>query len=183
MFPGTSGCDDDRRSRSRFGWVEGAYAVILSLAIGTAITFAIPVLAQDYPQVWIDGAQVWRKGGCGDCHGKYADGEPVVDEAPPGPNLRETALTKEQIAEVIRCGRPGTPMPFNDPRSYVINECYGIPLGEVLAATGRDLTPEQIDSLAIYISEAVKDAGPVGLDACAIYYGGDRNNAFCAKFR
>jgi len=176
----------NERGWQRESWREWApvlSAAVLGLAVVAAGAFAVPALAQEFPAAWIEGAKVWRAGGCGDCHGKYADGEPAVNEMPPGPNLRETSLTREEIAEVIRCGRPGTPMPFNDPGAYIETACYGIPLGEVLAASGKDLTPEKIDNLATYIAEAVKDAGPPDREACAIYYGGDRNYPLCLLFR
>ena len=51
-------------------------------------------------------------GGCVNCHGWAADGKTGVNmRAPSGPSLRETALDGPALTEVIRCGRPGTPMP------------------------------------------------------------------------
>ncbi len=141
--------------------------------------------AQEYPQAWLDGAQAWRAGSCGDCHGMYGEGYPEVNEAPIGPNLRETSLTREQLVETIRCGRPDTPMPYHDPFAYNETPCFGLPLGEEVEGVqaGPELTQVQIENLATYIAEAVKDAGPVDLDACAIYFGGNRDHGVCRRFR
>lgn len=165
------------------GWAIGAIG--LALAAYVAGVFVNTGSAQDFPQAWLDGAQVWQTAGCGDCHGTYGEGYPEVEEAAIGPNLRETALTREQLLETIRCGRPGTPMPYHDPLAYNETACFGLPLGEEVEGTeqGVELTPEQIENLATYLAEAVKGAGPVGLDACAIYHGGNRDHSVCRWYR
>ena len=41
-------------------------------------------------------------------------------------NLRETRLNREQLIEVIACGRPGTEMPHFDKYAYEDTDCYGL---------------------------------------------------------
>jgi len=42
------------------------------------------------------------------------------------PNLHETRLDREQLIEVIACGRPGTEMPHFDKYAYEDTDCYGL---------------------------------------------------------
>jgi hypothetical protein len=41
-------------------------------------------------------------------------------------NLHETRLDREQLIEVIACGRPGTEMPRFDKYAYEDTDCYGL---------------------------------------------------------
>ena len=41
-------------------------------------------------------------------------------------NLHETRLNREQLIEVIACGRPGTEMPHFDKYAYEDTNCYGL---------------------------------------------------------
>src|SRR5688572_20080808 len=66
------------------------------------------------------GQDIWRSGiSCWDCHGNMGNGQPEDPRSPAGADLREAQLTVDQIAEVIRCGRPGTPMPSFGRNPYV----------------------------------------------------------------
>jgi len=40
-------------------------------------------------------------------------------------SLRKTQLTPDQVAEVVKCGRPSTGMPFHDQFAYGDKRCYG----------------------------------------------------------
>ncbi len=166
-------------------WSVAILAAALGLAAivaGSLVIPTVPAIAQEFDQALLDGAQVWRRGGCGDCHGKWADGAGDPN-FPKGPSLRKTDLTREEILEIVRCGRPGTAMPFHDPGAYTAVSCYEIPVGEVLAAAGRELEPEQIENLATYIAEAVKGAGKVSLKDCIIYYNGRIDSPSCTRYR
>ena len=74
------------------------------------------------------GAAAFASQGCGGCHTlSAADASGTV-----GPSLDETALTAEEIADVVANGRPGTAM----------------------AGYSGTLDEEEIASLAAYISES-----------------------------
>jgi mono/diheme cytochrome c family protein len=54
------------------------------------------------------GQRLFRdKADCQFCHGIDGDGRGDAGR----PNLHETRLDREQLIEVIACGRPGTEMP------------------------------------------------------------------------
>jgi len=77
-------------------------------ALATAIVFPLAVRAQDVSF----GDRLFReKADCQFCHG--ADGDGRGDPRSPGQaaNLHATILTRDQLIEVIACGRPGSEMP------------------------------------------------------------------------
>src|SRR5215475_13660854 len=63
------------------------------------------------------------KADCQFCHGINGDGP--GDPRSPGraANLHETHLTRDQLIEVIACGRPGTEMPHFDKYAYEDTDC------------------------------------------------------------
>src|SRR5215510_13401325 len=77
------------------------------------------------------------KADCQFCHGRDGDGR--GDPRSPGkaPNLRTTALTREQLIEVIACGRPATEMPHFDKYAYEDKSCYGLSAADV----GKNMPP------------------------------------------
>ena len=73
------------------------------------------------------GQRLFRdKADCQFCHG--IDGDGRGDPRSPGraANLHETRLNREQLIEVISCGRPGTEMPHFDKYAYEDTNCYGL---------------------------------------------------------
>src|SRR5579864_7584516 len=96
------------RSAHRRRWCEAAGA---ALAVATlSLTSATVSFAQSEDKVKA-GVTAWRNSGCADCHGAFANGEKERDESPNGANIRQSRLKADELAQVIRCGRPGTGMP------------------------------------------------------------------------
>jgi hypothetical protein len=103
------------------------------------------------------------KADCQYCHG--ADGDGRGDPRSPGQaaNLHKTILNREQMIEVIACGRPGTEMPHFDQFAYEDRSCYGRTAAELGADTphyphSTSLTKREIEAVADYIF--VKFVGP-----------------------
>jgi hypothetical protein len=71
-------------------------------------------------------------------------------------NLHETRLDREQLIEVIACGRPGTEMPHFDKYAYEDTNCYGLKGKELGTDAPRyphstALTRREIEAVADYI--------------------------------
>ena len=95
-----------------------------------------------------------EKADCQFCHG--IDGDGRGDPRSPGkaPDLRATKLDREQLIEVIRCGRPGSQMPHFDKYAYEAKECYGLSAAEL----GQQIPPDpHSTSLTMREVEAVAD--------------------------
>jgi mono/diheme cytochrome c family protein len=96
------------------------------------------------------------KADCQFCHGVNGDGR--GDPRSPGkaPDLHKTRLDREQLVEVIACGRPGSEMPHFDKYAYEAKDCYGLSAEEL----GKNIPPDphstslnkrEIAALADYI--------------------------------
>jgi hypothetical protein len=93
---------------------------------------------------------------CQFCHG--IDGDGRGDPRSPGQaaDLHKTILNREQLIEVITCGRPGTEMPHFDRFAYEDKSCYGRTAAELGNDTPHDphstsLTKREIEAVADYI--------------------------------
>ena len=78
------------------------------------------------------------KADCQFCHGPDGDGR--GDPRSPGkaPDLHKTRLDRDQMIEVITCGRPGSEMPHFDKYAYEDKSCYGLSAAEL----GKSLPPD-----------------------------------------
>ena len=97
-----------------------------------------------------------EKADCQFCHGSDGDGR--GDPRSPGraADLHKTILNRDQLIEVIACGRPGTEMPHFDKYAYEDTDCYGLKGKDLGADAPRDphstpLTRREIEAVADYI--------------------------------
>jgi len=108
----------------------------LIIAAVTITTAAVGVL---HAQNVSFGQRLFQdKGDCKFCHGENGDGR--GDPRSPGAasNLHNTKLTREQLIEVIACGRPATEMPHFDKYAYEEKNCYGLSADEL----GQKIPPD-----------------------------------------
>src|SRR5262245_30428267 len=79
-----------------------------------------------------------EKADCQFCHGVNGDGR--GDPRSPGKasDLHKTRLDREQLIEVIACGRPGREMPHFDKYAYEDKGCYGLSAAEL----GQNIPPD-----------------------------------------
>jgi cytochrome c553 len=132
------------QSHLRFSALIGAATLLLSADLA---------LAQDTAF----GQRLFQdKADCQFCHGINGDGR--GDPRSPGraANLRETHLNRDQLVEVIACGRPGTEMPHFDKYAYEDTDCYGLNGKNLGNDAARDphstsLTKREIEAVADYI--------------------------------
>lgn len=124
--------------------------LLLLAAIALAATTGIV-----RPQDLSFGDRLYQeKADCQFCHG--VDGDGRGDPRSPGkaPDLHTTKLDREQLIEVIRCGRPGSQMPHFDKYAYDAKECYGLSAAEF----GQQIPPDpHSTSLTMREVEAVAD--------------------------
>lgn len=155
------------------------------LALAGALTISGAAVAQDRPEpgpLAEIGEGLWRAApSCWDCHGNMGNGRQEDPRSPIGADFREMALSVEQVAEVIRCGRPGTPMPSFGRKPYEgRNPCYGTTaedLGDAVPPTGTEtLNARQIDALAQFIVYQFEGRGPATQEECHAFYGADASS-------
>jgi hypothetical protein len=163
-----------------------AALLVLLSANATSVAQDEPAPPEPGPLVGI-GEDMWRNasGSCWQCHGNMGNGRPEMRDRPAGSNFRETTLTVEQIAEVIRCGRPGTGMPFFGRNAYEGDTpCFGVTLddlGDQAPAIGvPPMQARQIDALAQFIAFYFVPRGPATVEECLEFYGA--NAASCDRW-
>ena len=97
-----------------------------------------------------------EKADCQFCHGPDGDGR--GDPRSPGQaaNLHKTILSRDQLIEVITCGRPATEMPHFDKYAYEDKTCYGATAADLGDSTPHDphstpLTKREIEAVADFL--------------------------------
>jgi hypothetical protein len=155
--------------------------VRLGLATLTVVVASIAAVGQERPP----GHRIYmEKADCQFCHGWAGNGQ--GDPRSPGlaANLRESALTKEQMIEVVACGRPGTAMPHFDRFAYTDNRCYGLTAQDLGPQTptpphSTSLNAREIETVVDYVLATFVGKGAVTYDECVQELGA----AGCAEFR
>ena len=92
-------------------------------------------------------------------------------------SLRKTQLTPEQLAEVVKCGRPGTGMPYHDKFAYTDKRCFGLTradLGKDMPPAGNEfLQPREIDAVVKYLFARAVGRGESTYEECVEFWGTD----------
>jgi mono/diheme cytochrome c family protein len=143
--------------------------------VAVALLLALPAARADDNfaygrRLYLDKAQ------CGFCHGWAADGAGEPQSNGGAANLRESHLNREQLVEVILCGRPGTPMPRFDEQAYTDYRCYGVneaEAGPMMPALppGSTLRKREAEAIADYLLAKVIGRGPVTRQECEEAFG------------
>ena len=116
-------------------------ASVAALGALVAFAFLLPIAAHAQTPLSAEearllefGKEIFKsKAVCQYCHKWDASGDQGY-----GGNalsLRVTQLTPEQLTEVVKCGRPGTGMPYHDRFAYTDKRCYGYTREEM----GKDM--------------------------------------------
>jgi hypothetical protein len=91
-----------------------------------------------------------------------------------GANLRETKLDAQGLYDVIRCGIPGTQMPYHDSVSYKDDRCSGKRLSDFAAdqqpVMGKTFSERQMVDLIAYLEKYVVGHGKPTYEECALYF-------------
>lgn len=123
------------------------------------------------------GKRVYQQVGvCVNCHGWPADGQtgtnPMVHVQ--GANLRETKLDAQGLYDVIRCGIPGTKMPYHDSVSYKDTRCNGLLMSDFAAdqqpVLGKTFSEQQMVDLIAYLEKYVVGHGKPTYEECVLYF-------------
>jgi hypothetical protein len=159
-----------RYAKSAVAAVFGALAVLFLLC--APVHDAAAQQVRKHP-----GASVYKSAGCITCHKWHGMGGPGYGGTPI--NFRETILDKQQLMEVVACGRPGTGMPSHHKSAYKGYDCYGLTkedLGEDLPGRSRyTLSMRQINNVSDFIVEHFKGrTNDLVRSDCTIFFGDSR---------
>jgi len=90
-------------------------------------------------------------------------------------SLRATKLSPAQVTETVKCGRPGTGMPYHDPLAYTDKRCYGVTRDQL----GNAMPPEpnaflddfEIGAVVKYLFAKDVGHGPSTYEDCVDFWG------------
>ena len=156
------------------------YALLWPAWILVALSLGAPLGAADLGL----GREVYEKANCIGCHKWHGGGGGGYGGA--AFSLRETALERVDLIEVIRCGRPATRMPYHDRNAFGSAECYG---GMTKADLGADfppkaavfLRPDELEAVADYVIAQQQGRGAPTYDDCIAFWG--EGNRECAAMQ
>lgn len=148
-----------------------------SAAILAAALTASGALAQT-----ADGKAIYKSANCVGCHKWHGDGGGGYGGA--AVSLRGTALEREHLIEVVRCGRPGTRMPYHDRKAWQGTDCYG----ETRDSFGSDappraakfLRPYQVEAVVDYVMDSLMGGGQPSKADCIAFWGEGARE--CSRF-
>lgn len=155
----------------------------VALALLAVLSFGSPTLggtnaAQEISASQIEfGKTVFQtKANCIFCHHWSGNGQGAERAETPGLSLRETNLMREQLIEVVQCGRPGTPMPYHDGFAYTDDRCYGLTAEELGEQTPprtieSTLQRREIEAVVDYLTARVVGMGEITLEECEVFWG------------
>lgn len=109
-----------------------AASVVLvgSLACGAALAAGLEGAAAAVAGDAEAGKRIWNQtAGCTRCHGWSGDGAPEGPGYPAGTNLRKTTFDAAELKESIKCGVPGSEMPYFNRNAYGSVPCYRLAAG------------------------------------------------------
>src|SRR4029077_17416828 len=137
-----------------------------ALIAAAALAATIAALAAQPADPTAYGRRLYHdKGQFSYAQGGAADGAGEPQSNGGAANLRQSFLNRDQLIEVIMCGRPGTPMPHYDDLAYTDKRCYGVTEAELGAQRPSPpptttLQTREIEAIADYLLAKVISRGP-----------------------
>lgn len=117
-----------------------------------------------------------RTANCISCHGWNGNG---MGKNPRSEGkaalLRDTQLDTQGLMDIIRCGVPGTPMPYHDSQAYKDPEvCFGQTMADFEAGheprKGKTFREKDLINLVAYLKAHVIGAGETTLQQCEAFF-------------
>lgn len=120
-----------------------------------------------------EGKQIYQRANCVGCHKWHGGGGGGYGGD--ALSLRSSELTREQIIEVLRCGRPGTGMPYHLRGAYDGDGCYGLTraaVGDDMPIEGKVfLRPSEIEAVTDYVIADIQHRGEPSYTDCEAFFG------------
>src|SRR5437879_13738903 len=127
-----------------------------------------------------DGMRIFQqRSNCQACHGWAGDGRKMDSQMPDGADLRASALDRETLIMIVKCGRPGTGMPAFDKFAYSDGRCYGLKQADLKAPKLQmpdppaTLLAREIEAVADFMFAKIIGKGPMDRAKCIDYWGSD----------
>lgn len=146
----------------------------IATMVGLMVAGLCPMAAQSQGAVdpTAAGKAVFKRANCMGCHKWHGNGGGGYGGD--ALSLRKTQLTREQIIETVRCGRPGTGMPFFERGAYDTSKCYDMnrqQAGDQMPQEANVfLRPKDIEDVADYVIAHIKGKGEPTFAECTSFF-------------
>ncbi len=125
---------------------------------------------------------VYKKGNCMGCHSWHGKGGGGYGA---GVSLRNMDLTLDEIINVVKCGRPGTGMPYFLRKAYKEEKCYDTTFEDYDASyrpvsSKRFLSPKQIEAVSIFVREVLQNK-KLDKNYCEFFY--EKGSKVCLNLK
>ena len=156
------------------------HGIAMILATMAALAFAPACLAQapsaEEARAIEFGKDIFKtKARCQFCH-KW-DGTGDQGYGGNALSLRKTELTREQLTEVVKCGRLGSPMPYHDKFAYTDKRCFGVTReqagGDIPPDPNQFLQASEINAVVAFVFAKMVGRGEATYDECVDFWGKD----------
>lgn len=159
-------------------------ALVACVILAELFVVSAPAVADEQADLRRGKVLFKNKGNCVRCHGWSGNGV-GHPRAPGAPSLRDTRLELEDIIYTIKCGRPGTEMPYHDRHAYSDDRCYGMTKAEMgddmPKRAKKPLRDKEIKVLAYYLSKMVIGRGAITFEECEAYFG--KGAKYCGHYK
>ena len=145
-------------------------AAMAGLLLGAivSIPWAPSAMAAGGPDV-ASGQRVYKKANCVGCHKWHGGGGGGYGGA--ALSLRDTQLDRDQIIEVVRCGRPNTRMPYLDRRGYKELSCYDMAPVDAAPQAAVFLNEREIQAVVDYVTIKLQGKDEPTKEDCMAFWG------------
>jgi hypothetical protein len=172
--------------RRNFARKAAALRTVIMITVAAASLLAGgTVAAQPTDRDLERGKDIFKnKATCLFCHAWHGGGE-SSQYGGIALSLRDTKLDRGQIIEVVKCGRPGTGMPYHDAFAYTDKRCYGMTKAELKDGMPPEprspLPAREIELVVDYVLATFKGKPAPGLAECVAFWG--EGTKLCDEYR
>jgi mono/diheme cytochrome c family protein len=165
----------DRYKKSLLSRVAVSFFVVMTFQLISIVRAQAP----DPADIAAGMRLFQQKGNCQACHGWAGDGRKMDSQMPDGTDLRASALDRETLIMIIKCGRPGTGMPAFDKFAYSDGRCYGFKQADLRSPTLQmpdppaTLQAREIEAIADFMLAKIIGKGAMDHAQCVDYWGSD----------
>jgi mono/diheme cytochrome c family protein len=137
-----------------------------------ALLYPSSAYCQSTPDPTDPGKAVFKRANCMGCHKWHGNGGGGYGGD--ALSLRKTELTREQIIETVRCGRPGTGMPFFERGAYDSIKCHDMNRQDAGGAMPPEanvfLRTKDVEEVADYVIMHIKGKGEPSHAECVSFF-------------
>ena len=128
------------------------------------------------------GLNVYKRGNCMGCHSWHGKGGGGYGA---GVSLRNSSLTLNEIVNVIKCGRPGTGMPYFLRKAYKEEKCYDTTFEDYdgsyrPVSSKKFLSSKQIQAVSIFVMEVLQNK-KLDKNYCEFFY--EKGSKVCLNLK